>query len=139
MSDFTASDLPPALLSSAAILKVNDMVVTSKMQDVLRDASNCTDIKYYIGTKAGWIIDIMNQVQWAAIGSMVDSISLFNKVRALKFQHNWLSRKKHLHTFYPLDSSLCPICTAANEDWLHLFQCKHETTCSAQIHMIAKL
>eukprot|EP00957_Ditylum_brightwellii_P073854 5611404-Ditylum_brightwellii.AAC.1 len=78
-SDLIANDLPPVLSSSAANLKVNGVVVTSMTKDVMRDASSCTDTQIYIRTKTGWTFDMMNQVQWKAIGSTFDSLSLFNK------------------------------------------------------------
>eukprot|EP00957_Ditylum_brightwellii_P184359 14042719-Ditylum_brightwellii.AAC.1 len=46
--------IPPFLSTSAATLKVNGMIVTSKMQDVLQDASGFADIQNYVQTKTSW-------------------------------------------------------------------------------------
>eukprot|EP00957_Ditylum_brightwellii_P025118 1901296-Ditylum_brightwellii.AAC.1 len=114
-------------------------MVTSKVQDVLWDASGCADIQIYVRTKTVWVPEMMDWVWWQAIGSAFDSLSLRNKIRTLNFQHNWLPTMTHLHSLYPLESPLCPICAEANEDWCHLFYCKHDTAGSVQIHLIAKL
>eukprot|EP00957_Ditylum_brightwellii_P054714 4145665-Ditylum_brightwellii.AAC.1 len=52
-SDFVRENTPPILSTALAILTVNGMVVKSKMQDVLRNASCCTDIKAYVQTQTG--------------------------------------------------------------------------------------
>eukprot|EP00957_Ditylum_brightwellii_P058374 4426680-Ditylum_brightwellii.AAC.1 len=64
---------------------VNGVVVTSKMQDVLRDASCCTDIQAYIQRKTGWTLSMMDWVRWEAIASAFDTLSLSNNIRSLKF------------------------------------------------------
>eukprot|EP00957_Ditylum_brightwellii_P067597 5131225-Ditylum_brightwellii.AAC.4 len=112
--------IPPILSTSAATLKVNGMIVTSKMQDVLQDASGCVDIQNYAQIKTRWVPEMMDWVWWQAIGSAFDSLSLRNKIRALKCQHNWLPTMAHLHSLYPSESPFCPICAEANEDWRHL-------------------
>eukprot|EP00957_Ditylum_brightwellii_P135278 10314938-Ditylum_brightwellii.AAC.1 len=38
----------PVLPSSCATLTVSDVVVTSKMREVLKSAANCSDIREYV-------------------------------------------------------------------------------------------
>eukprot|EP00957_Ditylum_brightwellii_P136398 10403096-Ditylum_brightwellii.AAC.1 len=59
-TEHTSNNIPPLLSSAAAILMVNDVVVTSKMQDVLRDASCCADIHTYVQQKTGWTLSMMD-------------------------------------------------------------------------------
>eukprot|EP00957_Ditylum_brightwellii_P074692 5677253-Ditylum_brightwellii.AAC.1 len=92
-TEHTSNNIPPLLSSAAAILMVNGVVITSKMQDVLRDASCCADIHAYVQQKTRWTLLIMDWVRWEAIGSAFDSLSLSNKICSLKFQHNWLPTK----------------------------------------------
>eukprot|EP00957_Ditylum_brightwellii_P026889 2032940-Ditylum_brightwellii.AAC.2 len=65
--------IPPILSTSAATLKVNGMIVTSKVQDVLRDTSGCTGIQNYVQKKTGWVPEMMDWIRWQAIGSAFDS------------------------------------------------------------------
>eukprot|EP00957_Ditylum_brightwellii_P037335 2825805-Ditylum_brightwellii.AAC.1 len=81
---------PPVLPSAVVTLLVKGVVVTSNIQDILWDASNCTDIQTYIWKKTGWTAELMQNVQWPVLGNVFDSLSLYNKVWVLKFQHKWL-------------------------------------------------
>eukprot|EP00957_Ditylum_brightwellii_P202085 15328509-Ditylum_brightwellii.AAC.2 len=78
-------------------------------------------------------------VQWSAIDAAFNYLTLLNKVRAIKFQHNWLPIGTWMKKLSPSKSSCCPICTSHEEDWEHMFQCSHELACSACTHMYAKL
>eukprot|EP00957_Ditylum_brightwellii_P183402 13970550-Ditylum_brightwellii.AAC.1 len=63
-TEHTSNNIPLILSSAAAILTVNGVVVTSKMQDVLRDASCCADIQAYVQQKTGWTLLMMDWVRW---------------------------------------------------------------------------
>eukprot|EP00957_Ditylum_brightwellii_P165146 12574096-Ditylum_brightwellii.AAC.1 len=53
-TDYIASSTPPVLSLAKATLTVGGVVVTSKIQEVLRYLSSCADIYSYICTKTGW-------------------------------------------------------------------------------------
>eukprot|EP00957_Ditylum_brightwellii_P208023 15355529-Ditylum_brightwellii.AAC.1 len=91
----------PVLSTTIAILRVNDIVVTSKMKEVLRDSASCVGIYYYIKIKTGWAHEQMDWVQWPAQSNAFDGLSLYNKIQVLKFQHNWLPTAKWLQRLYP--------------------------------------
>eukprot|EP00957_Ditylum_brightwellii_P184098 14022914-Ditylum_brightwellii.AAC.1 len=48
---------PPVLPSQKATLTVNNVAVTSKMQEILKNASTCSDLNRYIKKKTGWTED----------------------------------------------------------------------------------
>eukprot|EP00957_Ditylum_brightwellii_P187849 14302654-Ditylum_brightwellii.AAC.1 len=81
----------------------------------------------------------MDWVQWFALGNAFDDLSLYNKIRVLKFQHNWLPTAKWLQRLYRTESAACPVCAKEVETWKHMFQCKHDTACTAKLHMVGKL
>eukprot|EP00957_Ditylum_brightwellii_P125286 9549584-Ditylum_brightwellii.AAC.1 len=58
-TEYTNSTTPPLLFSAVATLTVNGVVVTSKMKEVLRDASCCADIHAYVQGKTGWTLVMM--------------------------------------------------------------------------------
>eukprot|EP00957_Ditylum_brightwellii_P129062 9844879-Ditylum_brightwellii.AAC.1 len=109
------------------------------MQDILQNAANCTDICKYVKQKTGWTWSFFESVQWATVEASFHDLTLLNKVRVLKFQHNWLQTGARTHKFNPKESAQCLICTTAVEDWVHLFQCSHDLACKSQTHMFAKL
>eukprot|EP00957_Ditylum_brightwellii_P057969 4395487-Ditylum_brightwellii.AAC.1 len=80
------------------------VVVTSKMQDILCNTSNCANINNYVRTKTSWSIELMAHIQCDAIGKAFDKLSLYNRIRVLKFQHNWLPTAVHLHDIYSSES-----------------------------------
>eukprot|EP00957_Ditylum_brightwellii_P100253 7639665-Ditylum_brightwellii.AAC.1 len=73
------------------------------------------------------------------MGLVFESLTLYNKVRVLKFQHNWLPTAEQLGKFYHRETKLCPICAQHSKTWQHLFQCKQDTARLARLHMIGKL
>eukprot|EP00957_Ditylum_brightwellii_P108921 8309442-Ditylum_brightwellii.AAC.1 len=63
-------------------------------------------------------MELMDQVRWSALGKFFEGLTLCNKVQ---------------------ESAVCPVCATEIETWEHMFQCKHDTTCTARLHMIGKL
>eukprot|EP00957_Ditylum_brightwellii_P117396 8953942-Ditylum_brightwellii.AAC.1 len=92
------------------------------MQDILYNASSCADINNYVRTKTGWLMELMTHVQWDAIDKAFDKITPYNKIRILKFQHNWLPTTAHLHDIYPLDSPKCLLQINRNFDGITLLR-----------------
>eukprot|EP00957_Ditylum_brightwellii_P165687 12613377-Ditylum_brightwellii.AAC.1 len=78
-------------------------------------------------------MELIELVQWTALGRAFDGLSSYNKIRVLKFQHNWLPTAKRLHELYLSKLTLCPVCTKEEETWEHMFQCKHNTACTARL------
>eukprot|EP00957_Ditylum_brightwellii_P196518 14973259-Ditylum_brightwellii.AAC.1 len=73
----------------------------------------------------------MDLVQWHALGQASENLPLHNKIRVLKFQRNWLPTATRLHKLYLSKFALCPVCAKEEETWEHMFQCKHDTACTA--------
>eukprot|EP00957_Ditylum_brightwellii_P058165 4410950-Ditylum_brightwellii.AAC.1 len=73
------------------------------------------------------------------MGHAFDALTLYNKIRVLKFQHNWTPTAARLGKLYPGDSCICPVCAQKEETWEHLYQCEHDTAGSSRLHMIGKL
>eukprot|EP00957_Ditylum_brightwellii_P192884 14686263-Ditylum_brightwellii.AAC.1 len=82
---------------------------------------------------------MMTMVQWDALGHAFDALTLYKKIRVLKFQHNWIPIAARLGKLYPGESCICPNCEQKVEMWEHMYQCEHDTDCSSQLHMIRKL
>eukprot|EP00957_Ditylum_brightwellii_P068164 5174102-Ditylum_brightwellii.AAC.2 len=81
----------------------------------------------------------MDQVWWSALGRAFKDHTLCNKVWLLKFQYDWLPTAKRMNRIYPQESAMCPVYATEIETWKHMFQFKHGTVCTAQLHMIGKL
>eukprot|EP00957_Ditylum_brightwellii_P128268 9782886-Ditylum_brightwellii.AAC.1 len=126
---------PPVLLSTVAILTVKGVVVTNKLQETLRNAANCSDTQDYICKKTRWLIDEFGKIQWQALGSVFESLTLPNKIRSLKFQHNWLPTGIRKKKWDLTALAICPICADKEEDWEHLFKCKHDSACTSRDHI----
>eukprot|EP00957_Ditylum_brightwellii_P032420 2456611-Ditylum_brightwellii.AAC.1 len=77
---YTQSIIPPVLPSSCAILIMGDIVVTSKMKEVLHNVANCSDIQEYVERKTEWQWNLFNAVQWPALEAAFLNLTLLNKV-----------------------------------------------------------
>eukprot|EP00957_Ditylum_brightwellii_P002631 202265-Ditylum_brightwellii.AAC.1 len=87
---------------------------------------HATDIEGYVKRKTSWTWQQINLVQWLTVNAAFTDLTLLNKISVLKFQHNWLQTGKCTKEFRPGKSSTCHVCTAAAEDWEHLFHCSHD-------------
>eukprot|EP00957_Ditylum_brightwellii_P052066 3949362-Ditylum_brightwellii.AAC.1 len=83
-------------------------------------------------------MELITHVHWDVFGQAFDKLSLYSKIRVLKFQHNLLPTMACLHDIYPSKSPKFPICAHLDEDWKHLFTCSCKMACSARLHMFAK-
>eukprot|EP00957_Ditylum_brightwellii_P132247 10083911-Ditylum_brightwellii.AAC.1 len=79
--DHNPSNSPSDLLSATATLKVENITVTNKLKEVLRDAVSCTDIYHYMKTKTGWTTQLMDHVRWSALEAAFKTLTLGNKVQ----------------------------------------------------------
>eukprot|EP00957_Ditylum_brightwellii_P091343 6954538-Ditylum_brightwellii.AAC.1 len=61
------------------------------MKQFLRDSYTSSKIFEHTWTKTGLSIDNMNQIDWDNLGITLEQQQLFNKVRLVKFVHNWLN------------------------------------------------
>eukprot|EP00957_Ditylum_brightwellii_P015341 1154626-Ditylum_brightwellii.AAC.1 len=59
---------------------VVDIVITSKMKEVLRNAANCSDICEYVKRKTRLTWNLFNAVQWQAMEAAFHDLTLLNKV-----------------------------------------------------------
>eukprot|EP00957_Ditylum_brightwellii_P201114 15324117-Ditylum_brightwellii.AAC.1 len=113
------SSTPPIFLSTAVTLTVAGVVVTNKTKEVFRSAASCTDLPFYICKKTGWTIKMMAMVQWDALGHAFDTLTLYNKIQVLKFQHNRIPTATRLEKLYLGESCICPVCAQKVETWEH--------------------
>eukprot|EP00957_Ditylum_brightwellii_P178657 13607833-Ditylum_brightwellii.AAC.1 len=68
----------------------------------------------------------MSMIDWDNLGCTLECQHLHNKVRLVKFMHNWLNTgyKKKIFDENAVDG--CPVCQTTEETWTHLFQYQHE-------------
>eukprot|EP00957_Ditylum_brightwellii_P156898 11941193-Ditylum_brightwellii.AAC.1 len=70
----------------------------------------------------GLSIDDMNKIDWDNLGITLECQQLFNKVRLVKFMHNWFNTGHQKKQIDRNAINACPICLDAKEAWQHLFQ-----------------
>eukprot|EP00957_Ditylum_brightwellii_P194734 14833515-Ditylum_brightwellii.AAC.1 len=67
----------------------------------------------------------MELIDWDDVGIALEQQHLNNKVRPVKFMHNWLNIGHQKKQFNEDAVADCPICHSPEETWTHLFQCQH--------------
>eukprot|EP00957_Ditylum_brightwellii_P127974 9759606-Ditylum_brightwellii.AAC.1 len=124
--DLKPFSMPTMFPSLKAFLKINGCTVTGKMKQFLRDSYTGSDIFEHTWTKTGLIIANMNKIDWDNLGTALERQQLFNKVRLVKFMHNWLNMGYQKKQIDKNATNACPICLDTEETWQHLFQCQHK-------------
>eukprot|EP00957_Ditylum_brightwellii_P113641 8664092-Ditylum_brightwellii.AAC.1 len=63
----------------------------------------------------------MELIGWDNVGITLKQQHLNNKVRLVKFMHNWLNIGHQKKQFNGDTVADCPICQFAKKNWTHLF------------------
>eukprot|EP00957_Ditylum_brightwellii_P094451 7191806-Ditylum_brightwellii.AAC.1 len=111
------SSTPPVFLSSYAILKCGDVVITRDLQKIVWDSCSCSDMCQYIQKKRLRLQDWFDSVKWSAHETAIKSLTLLTRICTTNFQHNWLYTGAGEKLFNNMETNICPICAKAEEDW----------------------
>eukprot|EP00957_Ditylum_brightwellii_P140079 10673679-Ditylum_brightwellii.AAC.1 len=126
------STTPTIFPSLKAYTTVNGCTITGKLQQWLRNNYTTSDLYDHIWRKTSLTIDKMNKIAWDNLGSALECQHLHNKVRLVKFIHNWLNTGYQKKKFDENAVDGCPVCQTTEEIWMYLFQCQHEDAIAIQ-------
>eukprot|EP00957_Ditylum_brightwellii_P209594 15362396-Ditylum_brightwellii.AAC.1 len=87
------------------------------MKQFLCDSYTGSDTFEHNRTKTGLSIDDMNKIDWDNLRITLEQQQLFNKVRLVKFMHNWLNTGYQKKQINKNAVDTCPMCLDAKKTW----------------------
>eukprot|EP00957_Ditylum_brightwellii_P027408 2072258-Ditylum_brightwellii.AAC.1 len=129
---------PLQFRSTKASITINNTVITSNLQQWIRNNCLCSDISRYIQRKTGLTNAQMEEIEWDRLGNALERQKLHTQIQLIKFMHNWLNTGMQKQKFYKDAVAGCPICCAENETWTHMFQCPHDNALSLRSLALTK-
>ena len=124
-TDMPQRDTASFLLSSDAALSIRGTLITKDIPKQIRMASNGRKLRHHIMKKTGWSQLVFDLVDWDALESALSKEPLSQRVRLIKFMHEWLPTMKRQHRYKMSATALCPVCKKRIETQTHFFRCKH--------------
>eukprot|EP00957_Ditylum_brightwellii_P181527 13827728-Ditylum_brightwellii.AAC.1 len=106
-SSLAPTDVPPEFPTTSAYAIVNDVIVTKDLRALLQNSHDSSDLRCYIKR------------------TTLAKQHLFNKVRLVKFMHNWLHVGRWKNLINQTDLGNCPVCSKSHKTWQYLFHCQH--------------
>jgi hypothetical protein len=104
-------------------LQIADVCITRDSQKWLLHSAGKIPIQNYYREKFGWNISTFSNIAWEVQKSALQSFTLADQSRILKFVHGWLPTASRAFKEGSSLSQRCAICHAPREDNFHLFQC----------------
>jgi hypothetical protein len=114
----------PLFTTTKCHLYVNEVVVTSKLKNVIRNAYSLPLLKEYISKKNAWTVNEWNNVNWDAHSSALNKFYT-KKRRLLQSIHNQLPTGTVMKRRLPTYDCICQACKTEEESNDHLFSCIH--------------
>jgi hypothetical protein len=103
-------------------LKINNMTITSKYANVIRNFATTPTIRTWIMTKEKWSLRLFNTIDWKIHGICVRKFYRHKRF-IVKYVHDWLPLGKLLSHYKDPQSTTCPSCSTTIEDRTHFLWC----------------
>jgi len=123
-SDMTSST-HPQLSASFPHLSVDGVVVTQKIQHVLRDAATKLTYFEYLTAKFPGITDPAQTIHWPTIRLALKRFKTAERRIISKFIHEWLPLNARHQSSTATQVRTCPSCRQTEETVDHFFACRH--------------
>jgi hypothetical protein len=117
---------------ATAQLQINTICITRDSQKWLLYSAGKVPIQKFYSNKYGWTEMTFNNIAWNVQKSALQSFSIADQTRILKFVHGWLPTASRSFKEGTSTSQRCKICHAPREDNFHLFHCTNNEMATIQ-------
>lgn len=107
-----------------AMLNINEMPITLKYQECIRDAYWTNKLFSYYESKFHWEDHVIQQIHWTSFDEALRKLSHSDIQRIQKYNINHLHSNVREQYFHPHKSPLCPSCNCCIETNYHIIQCQ---------------
>lgn len=115
----------PLLPGTAAMLTINNEIITAKMPQRIRAAASTPKLRIHFQTTYGWRNAIPDMIAWKAHGDALSSMNNSGKLFVWKLIHGFLPVGKQAHRYDQNIAAACSYCGHPEEDILHMIHCSH--------------
>ena len=125
---------PPYKKGSKAMLRINDVWITSNMPKHIYWAQCMQTILQYCLKWHKWREKDFHDVHWNSIESVCRLLPFKEQIRTCKILHGWMPVNHNLGKWTGITN--CPGCKCKDETFEHLMQCTNELQVSMMMHDI---
>ena len=121
-------------------MKIKGHTITTKTLNFIHSITNSQNFKNYLKNKFKWTSEVFHSIDWKAIQTYMQTLTLEQKVSFVKYSHKWRPTNKKLHQmkFFETENAECILCGEVEDD-NHLFKCNDPIMRDAQEEIITDL
>jgi hypothetical protein len=117
------SKLVPSIPASQASLSINGETINRRYAQRLRLASNGPALRQRIMLRNQWTYNTFRSINWEVPNSALDTMENSAQIFIIKFAHDHLPTRRHMHRIGKAETDKCPACQHIIEtDW-HILSC----------------
>ena len=117
------SKLVPFIPASQASLTIHGETITRRFAQRLRQAANSPRLCKKLMAKHGWSRTTFRSINWEVPGKALDTLENSAQIFIVKFAHEHLFTRRHMHRIKRAAHDKCPACLhIAETDW-HILSC----------------
>jgi hypothetical protein len=117
--------LQPPLANSKAMLKIEEVRITSNHDHHIHFASRGPIIREYCMQRHKWEASTMDTIDYCVIERVHRKQKFNEQVRTMNVMHGWLPVKHNLGKHTKDGITQCPGCPCGDETFLHMYECSH--------------
>ena len=114
---------PELLKGAGCLVRINKTVITSKLPQLLREASSTQDLCSYLSDKFNWKTKELDDIDWSALGTATSRLPSELRPFVQKMNIGWLPLLKFLKKQDDDECDRCPSCNGDPEDFNHFLRC----------------
>jgi hypothetical protein len=107
-------------------LRIAKVAITRDSQKWILRSAGRIPIEQFYREKYNWSQQVFDSIAWETQWKVLQSLTMPDQTRIVKFVHGWLPTKKRQHMEGSARSPHCPLCQSLMEDNLHLMSCGHK-------------
>ncbi len=117
------SKIVPFIPASKVSISIAGATITRNIARRLRLAASSPALEKHIMTKNGWNDWIFHSIDWDAQAQALNTLEYNQELFVVKWAHDLLPTRRHMHRMGRAESNLCPSCLATIETATHIFAC----------------
>ena len=84
-------------------MKIKGHIITTKNLNFIHSITNSQNFENYLKNKFKWTAEVFHSIDWQAIQTYMQTLTLKQKVSFVKYSHKWRPTNKKLHQMNFLD------------------------------------
>jgi hypothetical protein len=125
--------LMPFIPASQASLTIHGETITRRCASRLRQAANSPRICQHLMATNDWTYATFRSMNWEAPGKAMNTLENSVKIFIVKFAHDLLPTRRHMHRIKKSATATCPSCLHITETSWHILSCPSRSVWRAEL------